>query len=137
MAIDEEQRHRMIRRAVLHAPIALVDESVMLWEKLHLVLAAIIGDGGFASLYARNLHQTQTTFAWLTRHPPQAVQACLAQLRLDLGAQDLDVAGAASAALLVNFVDTLILLIGELLTTSVLREAWGGDVVNDAGTEAQ
>ena len=137
MAISDEQRHRMIQNAVLHHPLTAIDGSVALWEKLHMVLAAIIGDGGFASLYARNLHQTQTTFVWLTRHPPQAEQACLAQLRLDLGAQDLDVAGAASAALLVNFVDMLILLIGELLTTSVLREAWGGDVVNDAGTEAQ
>ena len=33
------------------------------------------------------------------------------------------------------FIDTLIILIGELLTNSILRTAWGDDVVNDAGTE--
>ena len=137
MAISDEQRHRMIRHAVLHHPSAVVDGSVVLWEKLHGVLSAIIGEGGFGSLYARNVHQTQADFDWLTYQPPQPVSASLAQLRLDLDAQPPDLAGAASAALLVNFINTLTLLIGELLTTSILREAWGDDVVINAGTELE
>lgn len=83
-------------------------------------------------MYARSLHQSQKQFSWLT---PQALEAAMTALRASLQGQEDTVACAASTAMLMHFINTLILLIGELLTNSILLKAWGDDVVNNAGTE--
>ena len=135
MELSEQQRHQMIARAVCRVPAALADGSVMLWEGLAAELTVIIGERGFASLYSRSLYRAGADFAWLAPHPPQAAADALKLLGSSLSMRAPAEAQAANGALLNIFIDTLIILIGELLTNSILRTAWGDDVVNDAGTE--
>jgi hypothetical protein len=135
MPTTEQQRHRMIERAVLRRHDAQADISVLLWESLAAELRVIIGERGFESLYARSLHQAGAQFPWLAPRSPQAAGDAFKLLATRLNAREPAEAQAASAALLNVFTDTLILLIGELLTNGLLRKAWGDDVVNNAGTE--
>ncbi|MBR7635935.1 hypothetical protein [Janthinobacterium lividum] len=135
MATVHEQRQRKIEHALLRDPGAVVDVSIRLWEQLATELNQIIGERGVESMYARSLHQSQKQFNWLTPHPPQALEAAMRALRASLQGQAETAACAASTAMMMHFINTLILLIGELLTNSILLKAWGDDVVNNAGTE--
>ncbi|MCC7698738.1 MULTISPECIES: hypothetical protein [Janthinobacterium] len=135
MATVHEQRQRRIEHALLRDPGAVVDVSIRLWEQLATELNQIIGERGVESMYARSLHQSQKQFNWLTPHPPQALEAAMRALRASLQGQAETAACAASTAMMMHFINTLILLIGELLTNSILLKAWGDDVVNNAGTE--
>lgn len=135
MATVHEQRQRLIERALRRDPGAVVDVSIRLWEQLSTELSQIIGERGVESMYARSLHQSQKQFSWLTPHSPQAMDAAMSTLRASLQGQADSVACAASTAMMMYFINTLILLIGELLTNSILLKAWGDDVVNNAGTE--
>lgn len=135
MATVHEQRQRLIERALRRDPGAVVDVSIRLWEQLSTELSKIIGERGVESMYARSLHQSQKQFSWLMPHPPQAMEAAMTALRASLQAQADTAACAASTAMMMHFINTLILLIGELLTNSILLKAWGDDVVNNAGTE--
>jgi hypothetical protein len=135
MAITDQQRHQMIERAVRALPQAHADVSIVLWERLAAELTVIIGERGFASLYSRSLNQAVDEFAWLTPHPPKASFDAFKLLAAILKTRAPAEAQAANGAILNIFIDTLIILIGELVTNSILRTAWGDDVVNDAGTE--
>ncbi|MBJ7311514.1 hypothetical protein ACFOLJ_12120 [Rugamonas sp. CCM 8940] len=133
MATQDDERHQIIARNVLRRPDMIADDSILLWQRLALELAAIIGHGGFHSLYARSVHLARAHHPWLADATDQqfiGLKECLAQ-------QESAQAGAASIALLTIFTDTLILLIGELLTMSLLRSAWEHDTVDNAGKEAQ
>ena len=66
---------------------------------------------------------------------PQTLEAAMTMLRSDLLGRPVLQACAASTAMLVHFITTLILLIGELLTNNILRQAWAMKLVNQAGTE--
>lgn len=125
----------MIQHALLREPGAVVDVSIRLWEQLATELSQIIGERGVESMYARSLHQNQKQFSWLTPHPPQMFEAAMSALRSSLLSQTDTLVCTASTAMLMHFIDTLILLIGELLTNSILLKAWGDAVVNNAGTE--
>ena len=133
MAIPTQRRHHMVEQAVLRHADAIAETSIGLWTPLIAELVTIIGARGVSSLYARNVHQVMVQHSWLT---PVALSESvdLARLQTDLLAQAPSVAASASSALLNAFVDTLIVLIGESLTTSILSNAWGHDV--DAGTES-
>lgn len=139
MVTSTEQRHQLIARAILRGPAGAADAGVAAisaqrWHQLARQLCPIIGDGGFMALYLRSLHVARNQYNWLPQHdtiPAGAAFAALDQALRECPAA----AGSASTALLCIFIDTLILLIGELLTTSILREAWGDDVENHAGTE--
>ena len=135
MATVHEQRQRRIEHALLREPGAVVDVSIRLWEQLATELNQIIGERGVESMYARSLHQSQRQFSWLTLHPQQALAAAMTALRASLQGQADSAACAASTAMLMHFINTLILLLGELFTNRILHKAWGDDVVNNAGTE--
>ncbi|MGK5054453.1 hypothetical protein [Janthinobacterium sp. RB2P8] len=135
MALVHEQRQRRIEHALLREPGPVVDVSIRLWEQLATELNQIVGERGVESMYSRSLHQSQKQFNWLSPHPPQALAAAMTALRASLQEQTDAVVCAASTAMLMHFINTLILLIGELLTNSILLRAWGDDVVNNAGTE--
>jgi len=136
MATVHEQRQRMIEHALLRDPDAVVDVSIRLWQQLATALNQIIGERGVESMYARSLHQAQKQFAWLTLHPPQTLEPAMSMLRSDLLAQPVPLAAAATTAMLMHFITTLILLIGELLTNSILLQVWSDEVTNHAGTES-
>jgi hypothetical protein len=140
MVTSTEQRHQLIARAVLRRPDDAPDAGVAAvsaqrWRQLARQLCPIIGDGGFMALYMRNLHVMRRQYSWLPQHEALPTGAAFAALEQALQECDPAAAASASTALLCTFIDTLILLIGELLTTSILREAWGDDVENPAGTE--
>lgn len=140
MVTSTELRHQRIARAVLQQPDAAAVAGVpavsaLRWRQLARQLCPVIGDGGFMALYLRSLHVARNQYDWLPQHEALPADAAFAQLEQALLPHDAATAASASTALLCTFIDTLILLIGELLTTSVLREAWGDDVENHAGTE--
>lgn len=146
MVTSTEQRHQLIARAVRPQPDADADAatgagagvpalSALRWRQLARQLCPIIGDAGFMALYQRSLHLARNQYDWLPQHETLPVESALTLLEQALHPHDDATAGHASTALLCAFIDTLILLIGELLTTSILREAWGDDVENHAGTE--
>jgi hypothetical protein len=125
----------MIERAVRPFPQADGEVGVRLWERLAAELIVIIGDRGFASLYLRSLNEAGAEFAWLEPHPLEQSFEAFTLLSSILKTRTPAEAQAANAAVLNIFIDTLILLIGELVTDSILRLAWGDDVVNNANTE--
>ena len=124
----------MISQAVRRVPGSDDDVDLRLWDNLALELRVIIGERGFESLYARSLHHAAAASPWLATQPPQSGDP-FALLTSRLKQRPAAEAQVASAALLNIFIDTLIILIGELLTYSILRKAWGDDVVNQAATE--
>lgn len=125
----------MIGHAVLLKPDAVAEQCIRLWEDLAAKLSPIIGDGGFATLFARCMRLALPTYPWLPQNEMLAARAAFKHLRAALHGRDPSEAAAANVLLLSTFIDTLTLLIGEALSTSILREAWGDDVVNYAVTE--
>jgi hypothetical protein len=127
MATNDE-RHQMILRSVMRRPDAIADGSIDLWRRLCTELSAIIGDRGFQTLYARSIHLLRPQYPWLEEGNDPAFE----QLRNCLEQQEAALAGAASTALLNLFTDTLIVLIGEPLTTAILHAAWDDAPANTA-----
>lgn len=126
----------MIQRAILRRPDAVLEVSVALWERLAIELVAIIGEGGFQSLYSRSVHLTSAAFPWMVcSHPWQRTDARFADLKIGFEGRDSAQACEASIALMTTFIDILAVLIGELLTTSILRSAWGDDALDIAAKE--
>ena len=68
-------------------------------------------------------------------HPSQKGDSRFADLRLSLEQRNFTDASEASITLLITFIDILALLIGELLTSSILRSAWGDNVLDGAEEE--
>ena len=128
----------MIRRAVMHRPEAIADVTINLWERVAAELISIIGEGGFQSLYSRSVHLASVTFPWLAlKHPSQPTDSRFAGLKISLEGRDFTETSEASITLLTTFIDILALLIGEVLTTSILRSAWGDDALEIAAKELQ
>jgi hypothetical protein len=136
MATIDTQRHQAIRRAVTRRPEAVLDVTIVLWERLASELISIIGEGGFQSLYARSVLLASATFPWMVHtHPWQRTDSRFSDLKISFDGRDFTEISEASIALLITFIDILALLIGELLTTRILRSAWGDDALDMAGKE--
>lgn len=112
-------------------------QTISNWERLSTQLSAILGKRGSYLLYARSVHQARARFPWLNEASAHSFKASLQQLSADLAARDAAEAYAASAALLAIFTDTLIVLIGELMTASILQRAWIPAGIDNAGPEQQ
>ncbi len=121
----------LLRRAILRRPEAIVDVTILLWEKLAVELSSIVGDGGFQSIYSRSGNLAAARFPWLVLNASlQQNDLQFAGLRRSLEGRDANEAGEASIVLLDIFLDILTSLIGELLMTNLLHSAWGDDVFN-------
>jgi len=127
MATNDE-RYQMIERHVMRRPETVVDDAIVLWQRLAVALVAIIGHSGFDTLYARSIHLARAQHGWLAEGGDPTFHA----LRTSLDSQEPALAGAASIALLTIFTDTLIQLIGEPLTTAILQSAWSQDTATTA-----
>jgi hypothetical protein len=121
----------MIEQAIRSQAGAPLDASLLLWERLALELVPIIGARGYSSLYSRSVYRASAQFPSLA----SADEETFPMLAARLAGHDQEEAASWCAGLLMIFTDTLIALIGELLTNSILSKAWGEDVVNNAGTE--
>ena len=129
-------RHQIIKSRMAQHTEKISDAAVVLWEQMAIHIISIVGEGGFNSLYARSVFLTQRTFAWLAAGAlaPQSDHR-FAELKICLEAQTPAQASAANTLLLITFTDILAALIGEPLTTSILRSAWGIDAQDQAGEE--
>jgi hypothetical protein len=87
-------------------------------------LEPLVGMHGAGALYGRSVHLVRRDRSAALSAAPDTRSEQLACLREDLGRLDLAEARAISTALLTTFADLLTSLIGEPLTTRLLRSAW-------------
>lgn len=113
--------------------VGISEIAVSIWDCVGVVLSPIIGHAGVAALFKRSIYLTRNTHPWLSvvndgAEPSAALQVVLAQ-------QDRIEAIAANAALLQNFQELLISLIGASLSERLLRSVWetpsSGDAVQE------
>lgn len=129
-------RHQIIDSVTAQQTEKVADAAINLWEQMATQIISIIGEGGFNSLYARSVFLTQSTFPWLTVNSLSPQNDCrFAELKTSLEGQTPAQASAANSLLLITFTDILAALIGEQLTTRILRSAWGNDTSDRAGKE--
>lgn len=128
METRDQLRHQLIERHTTQHTEKVADAAISLWEQMATQIISIVGEGGFNSLYARSVFLAQPTFPWLAASSlsPQADQR-FAELKTSLEGQMPAQAHAANRLLLITFTDILATLIGEQLTASILRSAWGND----------
>lgn len=136
METSDLQRHQIIKSLMAQHTEKVADAAIDLWERMATQIIAIVGEGGFDSLYVRSVFHTRIAFSWLAAGalPPQADQR-FAGLKMSLDGQTPAQAGEANCLLLINFTDILSSLIGEQLTTHILRSAWGIDASDKAGDD--
>jgi hypothetical protein len=129
-------RQQIIASLMAQQPENIADAAMDHWEKLAGEIISIVGEAGFNSLYERSLHLAQPTFPWLSPHPaPPQPHHRFAELRTRLADQMPAHARAANSLLLTMFTDILASLIGEQLTASILRSAWGNLASVPSGKE--
>jgi hypothetical protein len=116
-------RHQIINHLMSNPAENVLDAAVVLWEAVAIQIISIVGEGGFNSLYARSVFLVQPAFPWLVGDLPSDDR--FSALRRCAATQTLEQVSAANSLLLITFTDILATLIGELLTTRILRSAWG------------
>lgn len=128
MASQPTVPHQLVSHLLLRQPDDVVRITMQLWDSIATVLIPIIGQQGFAVVYARSVHRVQATYPWI------AIDQALsrndlphAALKASLEARSVTEAYEASAALLIAFTELLSLLIGEPLTNRFLQVACGDD----------
>lgn len=129
-------RHQIIISLTAQHTEKVVDAAINLWEQMASQIISIVGEGGFNSLYERSVFLTQSTFPWLaasTLSPPTDHRFTGLKMRLER--QTPAIVNEANSLLLITFTDILASLIGEQLTTGILRSAWGIDASDIAGKE--
>lgn len=100
-------------------------------------LISIIGEGGFDSLYQRSVHLVQQAYQCLAPClQAGSVEHRFAGLRASLEKDPSPLMNEASRELLITFTDILAKLVGEELTTGILRRAWGSDASGNSGMES-
>ena len=113
-----------------------MDVAVSLWEALASQVISVVGEGGFDSLFSRSVFLGQSEFPWLAEiaHFPKTagrfepLQTCLKK-------QTTALADAANSQLLVSFIGIIASIIGDQLTMSILRLAWGNEVMDAVNKE--
>ena len=125
MQTREIPRQQTIENALKRQPDAVVQTTIHLWELLAPELISIIGDGGFAPLYARSFRLACKQHAWLAQQGAKpSGKERFTELRNGLQIQSIAQASKASLDLFTIFLDLLASLIGEELTTHLLHSAW-------------
>lgn len=125
-------RHQIIKRHLARQSGTKADGAIRLWTPMAAKIISIVGEGGFNALYEKSLHQVQSQFTWLRVNTPlQINEHQFNYLHTSLSAQQPAHAHEASTVLLITFTDLLASLIGEQLTISILRSAWGSDQMDD------
>jgi hypothetical protein len=129
-------RHQIIASLTAQHTDSVADTAASLWEKLATEVISIVGDGGFDALYTRSLFLTQSTFPWIAVGSlPLQTDTRFAALAMSLSDQTPAQAGAANRLLLITFTDIMASLIGEALTTGILRSAWSNVAADKNGKE--
>jgi hypothetical protein len=107
----------------------VADAAISLWKQLAAQVISIVGEGGFNALYARSVYVSQSTFPWLASDvvKPPLTDHRFAELKISLEENTPAQAREANSLLLITFTGILASLIGEQLTSRILRSAWGDD----------
>jgi hypothetical protein len=138
MGTSDLPRHRIIKSLPLLQTEKIPDVAVLVWEPMANEIISIVGEGGFNTLYSRSLVLTQSTYFWLEFDPHTAQTGQrFAELKMCLERQTPEHAREANLRLLTTFTDILASLIGEQLTTSILRLAWGYDAADGDSKETK
>jgi hypothetical protein len=134
MDMSSQLRHQLIESLATPPTDKGADAAMRLWEQMSAKIISIVGEGGFHSLYARSLFIARARFPWLAADElPTQTDQLFAQLKKCFESQTPVQASAANSLLLITFTDILSSLIGEALTTSILRSAWEADASDLAG----
>jgi hypothetical protein len=131
-------RRQIIENLIPQHADNIANAAIHRWEQIATQIISIIGEGGFIALYIRSAFLTQSTFPWLPANSlsPQT-DARFTVLKNCLEAQTPAQAIAANSLLLITLTDILASLIGEDLTTRILRLAWGNDTASVTGQESK
>jgi hypothetical protein len=100
---------------------------IELFQPLRLQLASLVSEDGYSFLFERSIHQTAQQYKWIGVPSNASGAERLSELGAVLAQRTHGEALAASTSLLLNFIDLVASLIGESLTVSILRSAWGDD----------
>lgn len=125
MASDELLRRYLISKCQSSSEEQTVGHAIQLWRSLAAELIPIIGEEGFATLYLRSLHLTQSRFPWLATGEMQQSDSLFSPLKTCLEERTSAEAGEAAEHLFITFTSILAQLIGGSLTFNMLRAAWG------------
>ncbi len=136
METNDLLRHQIIKNLMAQSTEKVADAAIRIWEQMTTQIISIVGEDGFNSLYARSIFLSQSRFPWLAASPlaPQNDQR-FAGLKTSLEGQAPAQASEANSLLLITFTDILASLIGEQLTTRILRLAWDTDIWNSTSKE--
>jgi hypothetical protein len=136
METRDHPRYQLIERLMARNNDKIADTAIDLWEQMATQIISIVGEDGFNSLYARSVFLVQPTFPWLAANsPPSQIDQRFAELKKCLEGQTPSQAREANNLLLLTFTGILAALIGEPLTTRILRSAWGNDASFSTGKE--
>lgn len=125
MASIDDHWLQAIQLAITQRPDAMVNTSINLWKRLASTLNSNIGEVAFQALFLRSVNTTGKVFPWMMpTHVFHTAESDFEGLRTCLEGQGITESSIASSSLLNTFIDMLILLLGEHLTTSILRLAW-------------
>jgi hypothetical protein len=116
--------------------VRIAEIAVSIWDDVAEALTPIIGHSGVDALFKRSVYLTRTTHPCLHAvNENGSPSDDLAVLQTVLARQDSFEAVAANAALLQNFHEVLITLIGPSLTERLLRPVWEIPSSGDAAQE--
>ncbi|MEO8117721.1 MAG: hypothetical protein ABI606_00170 [Rhodoferax sp.] len=136
METKDFSRHEIIVGLTEQHTEKVADNAIVLWEQMATQIIAIVGEGGFNSLYARSLFLIVSHHPWLASGAlsPQTGQR-FSELNKCLEGQTPAQAVAGTTLLLITFTDILASLIGEQLTIRILQSAWGPGTQGSIGKE--
>ena len=138
METSDLPRHQIIRNLLAPHSGKVADAAIEVWERMASQIISIVGDVGFDSLYARSIFLAKSPFPWLADNALSwQTEHRFEKLKLSLQGQTAAHANAANSLLLITFTDILAALIGEHLTTSILRSAWDHGALDSAGKELE
>jgi hypothetical protein len=133
---NSEPRRQQIVDLIGTMPAAEPGTAVIeLLVPLRLQLASLVSEDGFNFLFDRTLHQTAQRYRWIGGASKTSGAEALKALRATLMQQTHEEALAAGIFLLLTFIELVASLIGEPLTDSILRSAWGNDALGTMGED--
>ncbi|MBW4049803.1 MAG: hypothetical protein HIU89_18350 [Proteobacteria bacterium] len=106
--------------------VGIAEIAISIWDSVGVALSPTIGSAGVAALVKRSIYLTRHTHTCLSVLSEGAVPLPdeMAALHAMLAQQDRAEAVAVNAALLQNFHELLISLIGASLSDRLLRHVW-------------
>ncbi len=129
MENNKNARHELIRKAVGDSPgirhADVVDHATHVWADLAAHLTPLIGEAGFCALYGRAARLAAPADPWPTAaNGARSVKVLLLSLKNNLASIAPEHTAAANFTLLDSFTKLLAGLIGDGLTTRLLKSAW-------------